>query len=145
MTGDTSFQFDASGPTVNLIQTFNADGFQVGSDARVNTSGSAYHYVAWKATAGTMKAGSYAGNGADNRDIMGAGFRPEYVILKSNGNDAAVHRPVGLLGDSTLLFTASTNLSNVIQALQADGFQVGSDARANRSGTTFFGWLLVQR
>src|SRR5205809_152727 len=46
MTGDTSFQFDASGPTVNLIQAFNADGFQVGSDARVNTSGSAYHYVA---------------------------------------------------------------------------------------------------
>ena len=140
MTGDTSFQFDASGPTVNLIQAFNADGFQVGSDARVNTSGSAYHYVAWKATAGTMKAGSYAGNGADNRDITGAGFRPEYVILKSNGNDAGAHRPIGLLSDSTLLFTASANLSNVIQALQMDGFQVGSDVRANRSGTTYF-WL----
>ena len=62
MTGDTSFQFDASGPTVNLIQTFNADGFQVRNDARVNGSGSGYHYVAWKAAAGTMKAGSYAGN-----------------------------------------------------------------------------------
>src|SRR5437867_6788 len=141
MTGDTSFQFDAKDAIANLIQALNADGFQVGGDARVNASGIVYHYATWKAVAGKMQVGSYAGNGADNRDITGVGFQPKYVLIKSSGKNAALHRPTSLSGDSALLFTAASNLANAIQALQADGFQVGTDLTANASGSTYF-WMV---
>lgn len=143
MTGDISYQFDALAGGANLIQLLQADGFQVGGDARVNASGTRYHYVAWKEVAGKMKVGSYDSGGSfpnDNRDITGAGFPPRYVIVKrQHDTTRAVHRPASLSGDSTLNYDATANAANMIQALQADGFQVGSSNTVNSS--LFYHWM----
>src|SRR5262249_62428024 len=96
------------------------------TDPRVNAAGETYHYAAWKATTGSMSVGSYAGNGADNRSVTGAGFRPDYVIVKANANENGVHRTALPSGDSTLLFGATANATNAIQRLAADRFQVGN-------------------
>ncbi len=140
MVGDYSLMFDGTGPKPNYIQALQADGFQVGTDARVNASGATYHYVAWKAAPGTMSVGAYTGNDTDNHSIASIGFRPDYVIVKASVNEPAVHRAAPMVGDSTLSFSASTNLADAIQALEPDGFQVGTANTVNGVNTTYF-WM----
>ncbi|MCH7797182.1 MAG: right-handed parallel beta-helix repeat-containing protein [Planctomycetes bacterium] len=141
MVGDTSIEFGAAVGKSDRIQAFEADGFQLGKNQNVNKSGVTHHYAAFKAVAGKMKVGSYTGDGADNRSIAGVGFRPEYLIIKDYTTDhQAVHRPASLAGDSTLWFTQRFNDTNLIQALEADGFQLGNSVTptsVNQSGDTY--------
>ncbi|HXL20377.1 MAG TPA: hypothetical protein VN961_22895, partial [Streptosporangiaceae bacterium] len=140
MVGDYSLMFDNTGPKPNYVQALQADGFQVGTDARVNASGATYHYAAWKQVSGQMGVGSYTGSAVDNRSITGVGFRPDYLIVKAGVNSIGVHRSAALAGDSTLTFSAAVNPSNAIQALEADGFQVGTASTINGVGATYF-WM----
>lgn len=146
MTGDISFEFDLTGSAANLIQALEADGFQVGTDARVNTNGIAYQYVAWNRIAGKMEVGSYTGNATDNRSITGVGFQPEYVIVRpSSANSTVQHsNAMGASTDQSERFWASVGLTNAIQSLDADGFQVGTDATVNGSGNTYH-WMAWKR
>jgi hypothetical protein len=144
MIGDTSVQFNASNPAANLIQAFEANGFQVGTGAQVNSATVTYHYVAWKTTAGRISGSSYVGDGVDNRNITGAGFTPKYIIIKADTAgtaQAGAHKSDDpALTTNTLAFTNIANFSSGILALQSDGFQVGTDARVNAAGTTYF-WM----
>lgn len=140
LTTDRCYTFTAESSFRNGIQQIQSDGFQVGTHARVNSSGVTYHYIAWKKIAGSMNVGAYAGNGIDNRDITGVGFQPEWVIVKSNStqasnNDPAVHHPesLGATTDLTLQFPFSASFGNGIQKLISDGFQVGNDIKVNGS------------
>jgi hypothetical protein len=128
------------------ILALQADGFQVDANSTVNTSGRTYHYFAFKNVSGKINVGYYTGNATDSRNITGVGFLPEYVIVRSGGasNFTAVARPASLSGDSTLLFTAGIPQTNNIQALQTDGFQVGTDTRVNASSTTYY-WMAFGR
>jgi hypothetical protein len=121
------------------ISSLDADGFTVGTDDRVNKAGHTYHYVAWNEIQGVMDVGSYAGSGADNRNVAGAGFQPEYLLVRSAAGDNAVQHfdSQGAGTDSSSLFNGSSAVTNRIQALQADGFQVGSDADVNASGLAY--------
>ncbi len=140
MIGDYSLQFASTGPKSNYIQALQSDGFQVGTDARVNSRGTTYHYAAWKAVPGRMSVGSYTGNGEDDRSLSGVGFSPDYLIIKASVNETALHRSTLPTGDSTLTFSASANLANAIQRLEADGFQVGTANAVNGPKTTYY-WM----
>jgi hypothetical protein len=48
-----------------------------------------------------------------------------------------VHRSKDVTGDSTLRFTANGNGTNRLQALQSNGFQVGTDSSVNANGVTY--------
>ena len=63
---------------------FTATGFTIGQNAQVNTGATAYHWVAFQAGCGTLKVGSYTGNGG-TQAITGAGFQPEFVMVMSAG------------------------------------------------------------
>jgi hypothetical protein len=125
------------------ITSLHGDGFTVGANARVNANGAAYHYVAWASVPGSVAVGSYTGNGGDPRNIGGAGFLPAWVLLSRNyGNgtlgdqgSAPVHKPgsTGISTDAALLLNSNLAEADNIQALQADGFQVGSHVRVNSS------------
>ena len=139
--GDT-FLIQGSSPLPNIIQLLEANGFQVGTSANVNTNGSPYHYVAWNAVATRMAVGTYTGNGADNRSIPGVGFRPEFLIVKRDamsGSVATVFKTesTGVTTDQSLRFRSDPIESNNLQALEVDGFQVGNDQRVNGGGDTF--------
>jgi len=124
--------FRSDGTFSNHIQRMIPDGFQVGSDWTVNQAGWRHHYVAWKAVPGQCAVDEYWGDGSDFRDIPGAGFEPEYVIVKTSGDQYGVHRPQSLgPGDTTLYFGWGGTFEDGIQALQPDGFQVGRNARVN--------------
>ncbi len=125
-TGDATFEFGFSGESTNRIQAFEPDGFQVGSDSTVNEPGAFHHYVAWKSTAGRINGNTYTGTGFDNENILGVGFQPEYLIIKSQANIAgAVHRSESFPGDATLPVEQGLMLDDAIQTFLPDGFQLG--------------------
>ena len=94
-----------------MISSLDSDGFTVGTDARVNSNGVAYHYVAWNETAGEFDVGIYTGDAVDNRSITGVGFQPEYVIIKDDTNKrAGAHsQSMGDATDEVAYFTNNTN------------------------------------
>ncbi len=132
MAGDVSYQFEGgSGP--NFIQALLPDGFQVGDSWDVNCPGCTFHYAAWKATPGKMSVGVYTGDGLDARSITGLGFRPEYVVIPNRSVQKSA--ATGPTADLSLVFRCYNNCSvaNHIQALEADGFQLGDDISVNNN------------
>lgn len=137
LAGDASFAVDGSGTFTNRIQALESDGFQIGSNTNVNQTDITYHYIAWKASA-ALKQATYAGNGADNRSITGVGFQPQFLWIKRSSTNQSAWRPASLGGDSTLYWSATAAAANRIQALEADGFQVGTNDQVNNSVGTYY-------
>lgn len=134
-----SARFGASALESDHIQGFLADGFEIGRNDRINDIGEDYYYVAWAENAPEIASGSYAGNGVDGRDVN-VSFAPEFVLVKQDRNNAAVHRSDPGLGDRAFGIAGESDFTNGFQALEAGGFEVGSDDRVNRSGTDHF-WI----
>jgi len=127
--------------TGNYIQSFASNGFVVG--ATDNTSGGTYYYIAFKTTSGIMTEGTYSGDATDNRNITGVGLKPDFVFVKNATNTTAANTRATMnipesYGDYSSYFTATANAANNIQALQSDGFQVGSAVYVNGSGDTYY-------
>jgi hypothetical protein len=126
------------------IPSFAATSFTVG--ATNNASGGIYYYIAFKATAGAVSVGTYTGDGVDNRGITSTGFLPDFVMVKNATSATAANRnPImnttESYGDNSLYVgSATANLVNGIQALQSDGFQIGTAVQANESAATFY-WV----
>ena len=136
LTGGNSYLMTGTGQVTNRIQALQADGFQVGSNINVNESGTTFHYIAWAASAQVVQT-TYTGNGTDNRSIAGVGFQPQMVWVKRATANYAVWRPASLAGDRTLYWRASAASTNRIQALEVDGFQVGTDNEVNQNSQTY--------
>ena len=122
----------------DYIQSFLADGFQIGTNANVNTSGRLYHWTAMK-TGTNVQIGTYAGNGVDNRNITGIGFQPDWVITMAD-NEQDVFRPGAIAGDNAFLMNGTGSVTDRIQSMLADGFQVGADADVNSAALTYY-WI----
>jgi Tfp pilus assembly protein PilW len=135
--GDASFVIDAGNSVTNRIQGLIADGFQIGSNNDVNQNGRAYYWVAFDVTS-DVKVGSYTGNGVDNRDITGLGIDPKVVWVKRSATSAGRWLTDTVAPDSSLFWDASNPNANRIQALIADGFEVGSNAQVNANGATYY-------
>jgi hypothetical protein len=134
-----SFNFDATRDTT-WISALGTDGFTVGNNSRVNANGEQYGFIAWNEIAGQFDVGTYSGDGADDRNVTGVGFMPEYLFLQRDTTGFnALHHPasIGASTDSTLFFDGRGAFANYIQALQADGFQVGSQSNVNTNGATY--------
>ncbi len=128
----------------NSIQALESDGFQIGTDVRVNENAATFYHVSfggapsWTASGSfSMQNGSYTGNGAA-RSITGLGFRPDLVIIKGAGATQGVFRTYLMKGDSTAyLASATANLTGAITSLDADGFSLGTNAVVNTNGTVY--------
>lgn len=142
--GDSAFFADNLAHFTDSIQLLEADGFQIGTNDKVNTNTVAYHWIAFRDNGGgDFKVGTYTGDGADNRSITGVGFQPNMVLLKGDTARYGVWRPSSLAGDSTLHFKNFNAGADLIQAFEADGFQIGTHAIANGNGLTYHyaAWL----
>ncbi len=139
MAADESFQpASTNGIRTNRIQAMEANGFQVGSDSEVNSNGNTYHWIAVKVAGATdFAVGTYAGNGIDNRSIGGIGFQPTIVMVQREGASTAAWRVAENAGDDSLVFLAQVNQTDEIQALEADGFQVGQSNRVNNGASNY--------
>jgi hypothetical protein len=133
-----SFGFASDTGITTGITSLDANGFSVGNSAQANSNAATYHWFALNESAGLVDTGTYAGNGADNRNITGVGFTPSWAMVRSGSTNVAnpapsVQRPSSLAGDSSMRFDGTANAANQIQALQADGFQLGTSANVNNA------------
>ena len=136
----SSFRFDSATNTANAINSLDSDGFTVGNAAEANTNGTVYHYVATNEVVGSVKKGSYTGSNTDNRNLTGVGFEPDFLMIRANDTATARqghHRAGSLTGGNSQFWVNTANSANAIQLLQADGFQVGTDASVNANGPTY--------
>ncbi len=122
------------------ITSYTSDGFALGASTAANNSGTTFHYLTFNESGNYLKTGSYTGTGVDNRNITGMGFEPEFVLIRNTSVADFFQAKTESTGASTdILVTGSTNS---IQALQSDGFQVGTATAVNTSGNNYmyFGW-----
>ncbi len=139
--GGRTYRFDTGTSIASGVSSMDADGFTVGTALETNAATVAYHYVAFTDVANSIDVSSYAGDGTDYRNVTTPGFQPDYALIRADDNVTgrpAVHRPASLAGDATLLFAGSANVTNRIQALQANGFQLGNSGDVNASGVTYY-------
>lgn len=123
----------------DCIDSMLSNGFRVGSDTKVNASATTYYYIAWNEVTGRMTEDTYTGDGNDERSITGVGFQPDWVIVQRNADAySSYHKPAstGASTDTTCEWLHA-NHTNMIQALETDGFQVGTDAGVNTNGIAY--------
>ena len=141
-----TYGFDASTGTTTGVTSLDADGFSVGNAVEANANGVAYHYVAFNDVANSIDVATYLGNNTDNRNVATVGFTPEFLMVRANDTAtgrSANWRPSSLAGDLTMLFTATASGNNRIQALQANGFQLGTSTDVN-ANTVNYHYLAVR-
>ena len=130
-----SQRFSPGGDVLDGITSLDADGFTVVKSSNAqddqNESGQTHHYVAWNAVGRKTRVGEYTGNGVDSRPITGVGFQPEYVIVQRyNDETDTFQRSDRMVGDASSTFRRELN-ANRIQALLADGFELGIHGGVN--------------
>jgi hypothetical protein len=86
-----------------------------------------------------LKLGTYTGDGTDSRNITGVGFQPDLVMIFPDDGTAKnpVYYQASMPADTSSRFTSATLVSNWIQSLLSDGFQIGSEIQVNANGSTF--------
>lgn len=141
------FSTTASNTAGAFISSFDSNGFNIGiSD---NTNSTIFYYAAFKKVAGIMNEGTYAGDGTDDRNITGIGFKPSSLFVKNDTSATATNRVSVMANDQTAqgvtAYAGSTTANVVadsIQKLQSDGFQVGTSAFVNELGSTQY-WFAM--
>jgi hypothetical protein len=136
-TGDAKCITGANGMETDQIQALEADGFQVGTSARVNANTTVYYYLALRDDGnGDFCTFSYTGNGADDRNITNAAltFDPNLVIVLPDNTSDPTWRSTDFAAGSSITFDGSPQ-TNRIQALGTTNFQVGTDASVNENLT----------
>lgn len=128
----TSYLANAVSNATGLIKSFTATGFTIGTTAGVNTQSVIYHYTAIRKGGGiNLEVGYYTGNGVDDRSIGGLSFQPDFVYIKRNGASNGIFRDSLEVGDLSHQPTANSNAVDCIQALNSNGFQIGTNALVN--------------
>lgn len=128
------------------ITGLTTTGFVLGTDATVNANGTTYFYIAIRGAAAEaiFKTFWYVGSGADNRDLTttGINFTPDFVHIKQDGANVAPDRLSLQTGDIAFHLLGTTPAANIIQNLQANGFQLGTSVRSNGSASNYYGFAL---
>lgn len=145
MAATYSKKFSISAYVTDCIRSFDADGFTVGDDDCVNTNGDTYYYQAWKAQVGAVNYGTYDGDGTDDREITGAGFRPAVVFLTGNTTEHPVYRASTFgVDESKQPSLSQVFQADMIQSFSGDGFQIGSHNAVNKATPITYHWLALR-
>ncbi len=124
-----------------LISGFTSTGFTVGTNN--NANGVAYYYIVFGTGSGIAQ-GTYTGDGVDGRLVAGLGFSPDAVFIKNSTSATAtsrnaVYSQTHHYGNHTSYLAAATaDATNMIKALEPNGFQLGSIAHTNESAATHY-------
>lgn len=129
----------------NAITSLDAGGFSVGASARVNSNTVNYYWLAMRNEGeGDFVVGSYTGNGVDNRNIVISGMtNPQYVwVMGGHTSGPNIPEATWAHEANPAPFGSSpfdgVELVDNIQALNADGFQVGTHRNVNTDTELYF-------
>lgn len=112
------------------IREITSDGCLLGPSVNVNQNAVVYEAVfIGEASGGScVSCGTYVGDGVDNRQIdLNIAFQPEAVLHCGSTGGQMLFRSSAMVGDVTLRLYASATEANLIQALNATGFQTGNN------------------
>ena len=142
--GDSSkILYPDTAAAADQIQALETDGFQVGTNATVNTNLTTYYWWAMKYNVdSSFDSLQYTGNSVDSRTLTGLGMDMTgtnvYAIIRTNtAARAASHRPDALTGDATNLWQNIAAQVDYIQAFTSDGVQVGAASDVNLNTVVF--------
>lgn len=138
-------RFDATlGSITNVVTAFTSDGFSLGTNNLSNGgAGRVYNYLAIQDALFSTPV-NYTGDGNDDRNITGAGFKPDVVFLRNITSAQALQvRFSSQSGDSTFPATAASSSTNRVQSLINDGYQVGTDASVNTNTNNYISFCLI--
>lgn len=139
---DDGFFTHTNGTTAaaDYISTWGADGFTTGGTASSTIWNANYFYIAFNESGTTIKENSYTGNGSDNRSVTDMGFQPDFTVVWSYNVGVPVFRHTGIMSsaDKSLVFTATTSASNLIQSFAASGLTVGNDSKVNSNSIVHY-------
>ena len=149
MGGDSTAYLDAASANfTGGIVAITGDGFTIGTSTVTNTSGATYYWTAYgnawnprtNSGAADFYIGAYYGNGIDDRNIVGLPYKADLVVTKNSGASyAGVWKSSEMASTASSFFSAAAETTNYIQALNNDGFQVGTGSRnVNYAGTLYF-------
>ncbi len=133
--GDIASYFTATADAANMIQSFNADGFQVGTGANTNTAAANNWFFTFK-TSAKFVLGSYTGSGS-SQTISAVGFQPDNLWVKTPTAQYAVMRTSSLSGDGAWPFINTAQIANAITGLTATGFTVNTAAQTNSNTVSY--------
>ncbi len=144
MTAEQTAKFEQEADlTTNAIQALESDGFQIGTNADVNTLNIAYYYVAFGGSdcsaTGIFCVGSYTGNGT-SQSITSVGFQPDIVMIKRSGASPGVFKTSDMAPNTTgrLNSAIDDTVGQIVQSLDAIGFTVGNNATVNTDTNTYW-------
>lgn len=131
----------SSGSATPPNPAFSSTGFPVTNGSPyTNVNSTVYHYVGFVENAGECIVGSFSGNGSDNRNITGIGFKPHFMLtLNTSNGGELILRGNNITGDASQYMNSVANSNNLIQSFfstSSGGFQVGDDGDINYSGGT---------
>ncbi len=121
-----------------IIKSITTSGFTVGTATTSNSASRTYYWVAGKSTSNAICVGTYTGNATDDRDINLCGWAPDFLWIKANANRRSVWRNSVIAGDNTFPINGANPVTNRIQALNATGFQAGTNNEVNTNTTTYY-------
>lgn len=128
MTGATALATDR-------ILSLDANGFTLGTNTQVNGNSTTYRWMAFRASDGLLRTGTYTGNGG-TLSLDGLGFSPEYVATFGAGAQTPYQRfAAGAARSYT--FGGDGGITTGITSLDSGGFSVGSNAGVNASGSAY--------
>lgn len=142
MTGDFSCFSNLTSCATNDIQSFSANGFVIGSATAVNGGVVPAFYVAIAAVSGSSNAGTYTGNGVDNRQITTPAFRPEFMWIKGHSSSRLMAvRFKDEAGDAAMAIDGFSATDRIQQFL-SNGFEVGTALTVNENATAMYYYAL---
>lgn len=128
----------------DCITSLGTGTFQVGTNARCNRAGTTHYYLALGQTAANdLALGTYSGNGVDDRNIViTPAFQPSFVLVAGNHSTVGgrIWTTASVPATTACVFDTASScsaLTNNLQALNPDGFQVGTGGRTNTNTTTY--------
>lgn len=144
MRGDISYAIAQTAVgAADVIQGFSNGGVVLGTNAGANAAATTYHYLSIRGVAGQsyFRSFRYYGSGGDDRTINTIGFpnTPDLVLVKGETTQGVPFKIAQMTGDTCGVIAGSTDQANTLQALVANGIQVGTGARANSNGVEYHG------
>ncbi len=152
MAGDRTAHFSNANVFTGGILSLDADGFSLGTDARVNENGTDFYWTAFgnayrmdrTGGASDFMVGQYIGTGQDDRSVRAIPIEPDLLAVKRVANTEGAWRTSSQTGDQTIYFRAVAQNANRIQNFNTDGFEKGTSNRANSSGSIYDYFIFVE-
>ena len=161
---------DAEATEANVLQAFETNGFQIGSDTRLNDNNASFVAWQWKANGGTTSSNTdgsitstvqanttagfsivtYTGNGSDNATVgHGLGKIPAMMIVKNRDDSdhwGVWHQGFDAHTSYNSLSQAITTINNddIFKAFSSTLFTLGTDSWSNTNNEKYVAYCFSE-